>query len=188
LTQQLPIQENIRFSHHQESILLELACRRHVYERHITHFWEHITTRKTAGPENLMFKKLQTSWNVVKDDISVDQYVRLDLNGIKGTFLETQVKETVEYCKLAMSTDVFSRGDYLELLELTLVYLCPEVNTTIQAPGSVSHARFMAKAIYFLKLPILSAQLPYSLTAGQKKEVKRMSEFVYIFYTVWFLW
>ena len=30
---------NIRFSQRQNSILLELACRRHIYDLHIKHFW-----------------------------------------------------------------------------------------------------------------------------------------------------
>ena len=39
---------NIRFSRRQDSILLELASRRHIYELHIKHFWEQINTRKAA--------------------------------------------------------------------------------------------------------------------------------------------
>ena len=46
---------NIGFSQRRGSILLELACRRHIYELHIKHFWEQINTGKTAAPEILMF-------------------------------------------------------------------------------------------------------------------------------------
>ena len=45
----------------------------------------------------------------------------------------------------------------------------------------------MAKAIYNLKIQLLNPQLTYQITAGQQKEVKRMAEFVSIFYSVWFL-
>ena len=72
-------------------------------------------------------------------------------------------------------------------LEHTLMYLSPEMVFQIQAPGCVSHAHFMAKAIYYLKIQILSTQLPYDLTFPQKKEMKAMAEFVSVFYCVWFL-
>ena len=54
---------NVRLSQRQDSILLDLACRRHVYKLHIKHFWEKIITDKTAAPENL------TNWNDTKDKI-----------------------------------------------------------------------------------------------------------------------
>ena len=84
-------------------------------------------------------------------------------------------------------TEVSPRGDYRELLELTHMYLSPEASFNIRAPSSVSHTRFMAKAIYNLKIQLLNPQLTYQITAGQQKEVKRMAEFVSIFYSVWFL-
>ena len=48
---------NVRFSRHQNCLILELACRRHMYELHIKHFWEKICSGKTVGPENQTLKK-----------------------------------------------------------------------------------------------------------------------------------
>ena len=178
---------NIRFSKHQGSILLELACRRHVYELHIKHFNSELSTGKTLGPENQLFKKFQANWNDIKDIIDTDKYVRFDVAAVKGTFLERQVTETIDFCQSALDNSTFPRGDYQELLKLTLIYLNEDCSFTINAPGNISHARFMAKAIYYLKMMILKDQLTFSITTGQSKEISRMAEFVAIFYSVWFL-
>ena len=37
---------NIRFSKYQETILIEMACRRHVMELRCKHFWENVSTAK----------------------------------------------------------------------------------------------------------------------------------------------
>ena len=79
---------------------------------------------------------------------------------MSNTFLATQVEETIQFCKIAMNTDIFARGDYREFLELTLMYRSPEMVFRIRAPDCVSHAHFMAKAIYYLEIQILSTQLP----------------------------
>ena len=45
----------------------------------------------------------------------------------------------------------------------------------------------MSKAIYYLKIQLLHPQLTYKLTVSQLTEVNRMTEFVSVFYSVWFL-
>jgi hypothetical protein len=178
---------NVRFSHKQNSILLELACRRHVYELHLKHFCERQCSGKTKSPENLMFKRFQLNWNDIKSSIDSSKFVKHDTQSIATTFLEIHKLDAVKYCEIALKKNTFPRGDYKELLKLTLMYLCPERDFKIQAPGCVSHARFMSKAIYYLKIQILSLQLSYELTDDQKNEVQSTAEFISIFYTVWFL-
>ena len=92
-------------------------------------------------------------------------------------------KETIQFCKIVLNTDIFPKGDYRELLELTLMYLIPVMVFQIRAPGCVSHSRFMAKAIYYLKIQILGTQLPNDFTFPQKKELKAMAEFVSVLRT-----
>jgi hypothetical protein len=129
---------NIRFSQRQECILLELACRRHIYELHLKHFWEQITSGKTAAPENLMFKRFQTNWNDIKETVDSSNLIRFDINSISNTFLATQIEETIQFCKDALNTDIFPRGDYRELLEISLMYLHLKIFFKVQAPGCVS--------------------------------------------------
>ena len=74
-----------------------------------------------------MFKLFQINWNNRKNNIDLSKLVRFDSKSISNTFLTTQVEETCHFCKMALNTDIFTRGDYRELLELTLMYLSPEM-------------------------------------------------------------
>ena len=49
-----------------------------------------------------------------------------------------------------------------------------------QWPVAFHHARFMSKAIYMLKLDILSPQLNF-LTEDQKKKISDMAQFVSVY-------
>ena len=89
---------NIRFTRIQNDILLELACR-HVFELHIKHFLEHISSGKTLAPENQLFKCFQEEWYDLKDDLS--ELIRFDVKAVRGTLFETQVLETIQFCKFA---------------------------------------------------------------------------------------
>ncbi|GBM11911.1 hypothetical protein AVEN_209614-1 [Araneus ventricosus] len=53
------------------------------------------------------------------------------------------------------------RDDYRELIELSIVFLGgdAEKNFEIRSPGAIHQARWMAKAIYSLKLSLFSSQL-----------------------------
>lgn len=87
-----------------------------------------------------------------------------------------------------MTEDQLPRGDYIELAELVKFYLSPDdVELKIRQPGPVHHARFMAQAIYYLKLKILSQLTNILSTAATKKEVDAMSEFIALYYAKWFL-
>ena len=55
-----------------------------------------------------------------------------------------------------------------------------------QRTGNTSAARFMQKALYYMKLQLLSRQINF-LTDSQKKEVDSVSEFVGVFWAGWFL-
>ena len=177
---------NVRFSKYEGSIMIELACRRHVMELHCKHFWENVSAAKTSGPDNPVFKRFQQNWNDIKSKFDVSLLEKLEWQENKSQDFKNKIIETISFCKQILENETFVRGDYKELVELSLMYLSKDYTTKIHAPQSVSHARFMSKGIYYLKIQLLSNQLPYLLSASQKKEVKRMAEFIFIYYSVWF--
>ena len=64
--------------------------------------------------------------------------------------------------------ETWPRDDYQELLHLMTVYLGGEVKRfTFRSPGPDHHARWMSKAINYLKLALLSNQFP--LTEAEKE-------------------
>ena len=78
-------------------------------------------------------------------------------------------------------------SDYKELLELTIVTLggCL-TNFQIRKPGPDHHARWMSKAIYYLKLSLISKFYP--LDEEMSSKIKRMVRFLLTIYVqYWFL-
>ena len=59
-------------------------------------------------------------------------------------------------------------------------------NFKFQYPGAYHHARFMSQAIYMLKMQLLSKQITW-LSPEEKEEITMMSEFLSVFYVVWWL-
>jgi len=75
------------------------------------------------------------------------------------------------------------RDDYLELLHLSWTFLggAPGSRVKFRAPGAMHHARWMAKAIYSLKIYMFQDQ--FVLTAAEKKGVTDISLFVALIYS-----
>ena len=58
----------------------------------------------------------------------------------------------------------------------------------MQRPGAVSHTRFMAKAIYLMKIYMTRAQLPRNvLLLREHQQVERIATFVFFLYAKYFL-
>ena len=74
------------------------------------------------------------------------------------------------------------RCDYKELLELGLIFTGYMKNPTFKIPGAMHRARWMAKAIYVLKIYLFRDEFP--LVASEKNMIRRLSIFlssIYIF-------
>lgn len=76
-----------------------------------------------------------------------------------GTICGTQKEIITDFCK-RMLLNPFVREDYSELLELTLVCLGDTSEQVVfRRPGALHHARWMAKAIYGLKMYLFRHQV-----------------------------
>nr|XP_047131897.1 uncharacterized protein LOC124810949 isoform X1 [Hydra vulgaris] len=125
--------------------VLSIACRHHVNELHITHFWKNYQSSITSGPDNLLFKTLKSAWN----DLDADNQVLRRLTIPEETWLGHQKHESITFCRNIITSgslkkDGATRKDYIELAELTLMVLS-EDRYKFRIPGAVHHARFMAK-------------------------------------------
>lgn len=95
-------------------------------------------------------------------------------------------------CLKPENADLLPRGDYKEFLALAKIFLGEEVEQnngltyTIQRPGADSHARWMSKAIYTLKLTLLLHQFP-NIPWYRKKKLEKMSLFIiFVYLQSWF--
>jgi hypothetical protein len=74
------------------------------------------------------------------------------------------------------------RDDYAELLVLSFLFLgeVPESPVNIRTPSAFHHARWMAKAIYVLKIYLFREQ--FKLTVREKHAMCRIGLFVALYY------
>lgn len=86
-----------------------------------------------------------------------------------------------------MLTEKQPRDDYKELLELTLVFLeeTPKKPAMFRAPGAVHHARWMAKAIYSLKMFLFREE--FELSKQEENDLGQICVFIVTIYVeAWF--
>ena len=181
----------IRLETHLSRGLLWLGCRRHVMELHIKHVAKMVAKdvagRNPTGPTEPLFKKLQDNWPALLPIIDMNSLDKFDWQAVAGTELEAQAQNSLEILSHFLKEQTFPREDYKELCELTVLYLGGVVPSfRFQYPGAYHHARYMAKAIYMLKLMLLMDKITW-LEQGEKKEVKMMADFISVFYAVWWL-
>jgi len=107
----------------------------------------------------------------------------------------TEKEELVDECKSFLQK-TSSRGDYKELIELTLVHLTGIDNLPhfkFFRPGACHKARWMAKLLYCLKMVLLSKKIEKELpqgavfVKGQLQKIIKFVKFVIINYVKWWM-
>ena len=143
---------------------------------------------KTSGPENPLFKSLKKRMESVAFEADPSKLKVFNWQPKKDTVIEEAGNSSVEFCKAYLGrTDKHNlRHDRQELAELTLLYLTGDTTIRIRKPGAITHARFIGKATYIIKLYLLSSQLSF-LTGDQIHELEDLCEFITCFYTKLYL-
>ncbi|XP_065657999.1 uncharacterized protein LOC136082521 [Hydra vulgaris] len=149
-----------RISQELDKYLLQIACRHHVTELRMLHFWKLVTNEETSGPDNLLFKKLKNIFEEPNFNYNSVLLLRFDWNKVKSSFLEKAAMKSLTFCKAYVSKPGIIRDDRSELAKLVVTYLSP-ITYKVRKTGAIHHARFLGKAIYYLKLRILSNQLTF---------------------------
>src|SRR6218665_3991781 len=135
-----------------EKALLHLACRHHIFEVVLGDVFNSLAGPST-GPDILLFKRFKGAWpSMVYDRIAdgmSDEKTATIFNNNK-----VMMTEAVEFAVSCLQKESQPRDDYRELFELSLIYMghIPPRDIHLVAPGAMHRARWMAKAIYSLKL------------------------------------
>jgi hypothetical protein len=161
--------------------LLYLPCRHHIYELVLKSAFD-AYMGVTSGPDVLLFKRFKEIWNTFDTtkyctSLSIPK-VREMVDDVRGVMLEFLTKKLEEE---------HARDDYRELLELSVIFLgnVPPHGVKFRFPGPISHARWMAKAIYVLKIFLFKQQ--FKLNKNEEKLVQNMSVFIIRAYVkAWF--
>lgn len=140
--------------------LLQLACRRHVYEVILKKASEEtIEKRPSTSPTIPMFEKFCLIFN--SSDFDRTSYDGVEEDEFFIHLLPIDEKmDLIRFCKEQLQHIRHIRNDYNELLKLIIMLLSPEDRShyAIQAPGSYSRARFMCRIIYSIKMYLYRRQ------------------------------
>lgn len=125
-----------------------------------------------------------------------------DQHGGEGcqTWFTYQAEVVRQFAEEINITQDWIREDYQEMAELLIIYFHGRVRRRnaagqvydhawrMQRPGAVSHARFMAKGIYLMKIYMTRHQVPANvLTPNERRQVERIAKFVFFLYAKYFL-
>lgn len=164
-----------------ERDLLYLPCRHHIFEIVLRYVFEAVFPN-TVGSNVPLFIRFQKQWEALN---KLNYKTGLD-DPKNENVLTIEKIESIKTFATEILTTKLPRDDYKEFLELTLVFVgvIPE-KFSFRKPGACHHARWMAKAIYVLKMYLFREQLP--LKKGEDNKLRQICVFVTTVYVkAWF--
>lgn len=159
--------------------LINFACRHHVYEIVLRGIFE-LKLSKTSAPEVPIFGRFAEAWknidkNAFRNGLE-DEIVRAKIS-------DDECNEMKNFCREKL-THTHIRDDYREFIELALIFL-GEDDIPFRLPGPTSHARWMAKGLYDLKIFLFREQ--FNLTARELNGIRDICIFlIRIYIKAWF--
>ena len=160
-----------------ERDLLFFACRHHIFEILLAAAFN-VKMPGTSGPNVPIFKRFQNDWS----NIESTNYE----NGLEGLepLLLSKINYTVTFINEYLQKRHL-RDEYKELLELSLLFLGTKDDIRIRKPGACHHARWMAKAIYSLKIFLLRKS--FKLQKHEEEKIYSICKFVvFVYIEPWF--
>ena len=162
--------------------VLWLACRRHVAELHLGAAVKQITGQ-TKDPGVAVFRRLRAQWSSL--EIDYGNLVKWDYLAASEK-LQAVAADVLAWGQEQLQQRTFPRDDYKEFLELVVISLGGHVEGfKFKLPGPDHHARWMSKAIYNLKMKLISKF--FHMSEVELSHVNQIAEFVVLFYAkFWF--
>ena len=136
--------------------LLWFACRHHIGEIILTYAWDALHIEVSKSPKISIFQRFRQFYPTVSTVCE-----SFDFHEILQT-LQSRRENTIQMCN-AYLQQPFSRGNYKELVELTLLYLgnskTKATFKTFRKPGALHKARWMSKLLYSIKMDLLGSNI-----------------------------
>lgn len=159
-----------------ERDILVFACRHHIYELVLKGVFEAKMKQKATSPDIPLFKNFRENWKNV-DILKTECYKEK----VKSCLSASEIDNLLQFYRSELTKKMVS-DDYRELIELSIIFLGGDETRQfkIRPPGAMHRARWMAKAIYALKMSLFSSQL--KLNATDKKSLLDVSLFIVTIY------
>jgi len=161
--------------------LLYLACRHHILELVLACVFT-TSMGPTSGPDVQIFKRFQKHWEYIDQSNFKPAVVADDTHNSIADVKD----EAIDFAMKQLQT-FQPRDDYRELLELVIIFLggTPQRGIHFMAPGAIHHARWMAKALYVLKIYLFRDQ--FRLNAYENRGIRDVCVFIVRLYVkAWF--
>ncbi|KAK3907392.1 2-succinyl-5-enolpyruvyl-6-hydroxy-3-cyclohexene-1-carboxylate synthase [Frankliniella fusca] len=162
--------------------LLWLPCRHHVFERVLEDVF-HTVMGPSTGPEVGIFRVLQQKWASVDHQ----KFITYTTFTASKRALTADRDSIIKFCEEQITSGQ-PRDDYLEFLELVIIFLggIPPAGVRFRPPGPIHSARWMAKAIYCLKMSLFRREL--GLSSADATNLLHIAIFIIKVYVKgWFL-
>ena len=136
-----------------ERDLLLFACRHQIYELVIKSVFAAKIQQVTNSPDIPLFKKFRDNCSNI-DSTNIQIY----LNFVKQHCNDCEIDQLVMFYNCELQKKIV-RDDYRELIELSIIFLGgdKEKKLKIRPSGTMHQARWMARAIYSLKICLLQS-------------------------------
>lgn len=161
------------------SNLLSLPCRHHIYEIILKSVFD-VKMSASSGPGVPLFERFSKAWSTLEHS-SYKSGFQDDI--VRAKISDNECDDLKCYCQNLLHESL-PRSDYKEFLQLALIFLGEE-NLKFRVPGAISHARWMAKAIYCLKIFVFRDQ--FAVTRRELSGLRDICIFlVKIYIKSWF--
>jgi hypothetical protein len=161
--------------------MLWLPCRHHILEIVLEAVVTH-SLGQSQAPEILLFKRLKKTWN----SIDATEYQTSSSDALVSGMISDSRTDILTFANEQLLLHQ-PRDDYRELLHLTISFVADVriPDTTFKAPAGLHRARWMAKAIYALKIWMFREQ--FKLTKQEEKGIGDICVFTVLLYVrAWF--
>lgn len=137
--------------------MLIFACRHHIYELVLKAVFESKISQITSSPDIPLFKKFRENWKNVDPEKLQSFTEKLSCLNV------SDIDKLLDFYRIELTKNI-SRDDYRELIELSIIFLGGDTDHKfkIRPPGAIHQARWMARAIYSLKISLFSSQFSIS--------------------------
>ena len=169
-------QMHFRIEKQVQHAILELECRKHVQEVHVSHANKAVFG-PTKGPQKAHYKKFKDDWSSLELDTSKMKLFDW-IKHAEQSFLIERGKQSLQWAECHLQKRTYPRDDYKELNELIVVYLGGAVlgGFKPKRKGAIHEARFMADAIYLLSMELFSNE--YTMEPILASKVHMMAVFI----------
>ena len=167
--------------------LLWLACRHHIGEVILDEVWSDLKIETSKSPDIAIFKEFREKWNHISHG---------DTNSLSYPKIDRKLQSTKESVLVLLHEALkaeYTRGDYKELVKLSLLYLTGDCEDGFEfaRPGALHKARWMAKLIYSIKIVLLGEKISAELESGailSKTQLMKLQKFVLFSVLVYVPW